>query len=1114
VNIGPSRVAGAESATAGVAPRLGFRLVHVLLIAAAVVIVPIAAFLVAVYPSLCVLAVAVAATIALSVRAPPYAVAVVLLLFGAEGSIKERLAVDLPPFGVAPETIGAAALDLAFVSAVAGVILADRGRSLVAIWRGAGRGARVALVLLGSWWGLSLLQIPVSGNTVLGLSGFRLTQAYVLGALAGLALLSKRRSERMVLCFIGVLLLVSAYAAVRAVVGPSAGERAFALSKLTTPLVPAGGQHVFRNVGSFSGAIGLASFLVPAGAFAFALGLLSPRFRLVCWFVASFATVAVVGTQIRAGLVALGVGIFLVAVLRLSQLQVSHRVKIAVATAVVALLGLGGTFLVSSGFEQRGEGIANPLSDPSVRSRLKIWEDSLRIVKAHPLGTGLGTVGRATATSTTFATTTDNSYVKIFREQGVPGGLLFVFGVFGTSIAAGRRFLRVGLRSRPLGVAALGGFVSLLVLGLSSEAIEQPGKVLWWVLLGLCCWEAFGRSSEPSAGRTWGSMKMPLWKSDSAASSQADREPSPDGSSRQLPRRARWPYLLAGFALAVLLVLAVELARSTRFGASAQVSPTTPAGNGAAATGHGRFRVNLVENPNFESNASSWSTSPAFKIRRSTKLDRRGDSSLASTRVRASSTGRNAGFTELVFPAAGTYRARVWVYLPTNYNGGPPAVFLEGYAGSRLLAQQIGDPSRRGEWQLVWSDYRLAPGSLAGSLVLRAIGSLPTIGKALYWDDADVLISVRNYVINSGFETNLAFWADPPAFAIARSTDHSAEGHASLVSTRERRQPRDGNNGFAFLALQRAGSYRVEASVYLPHGYNGGPPTVDLEGYAGSRVLAQKVGNPTRRGKWQRVWTDYKVAPEDLAGLVVLRIAGSLPSLEKPIFWDEVFVTARASRAAVPIANIHAESRWLRELLADNQLDQGMFLALGRNLYRPDRVALSPGQRRGVFSFTLGIPGRTPDEARRLAGALTSELESASGRSRVGRVSAALQTAETQLATKRLSSGRRALLAQRVSNFQAFLVAPSAGLVAGPGGVRVAAPSRWADRLVDALPGSLPPRPNPVWACLAAVLCASGLLATVRIWACRTPAVGRRSLVQNPALCPQHLSPPRSPDDV
>ena len=67
---------------------------------------------------------------------------------------------------------------------------------------------------------------------------------------------------------------------------------------------------------------------------------------------------------------------------------------------------------------------ASPTRSPTTRSRTRFdhWGNTLEKVADEPLGTGLGTVGRATAEGRR-AVFTDNSYLKVLREQGIPGGV-------------------------------------------------------------------------------------------------------------------------------------------------------------------------------------------------------------------------------------------------------------------------------------------------------------------------------------------------------------------------------------------------------------------------------------------------------------------------------------------------------------------------------------------------------------------------------------------------------------------------------------------------------------------------------------------------------------------
>ncbi|MDQ3630416.1 MAG: O-antigen ligase family protein [Actinomycetota bacterium] len=456
---------------------------------------------VAVWPTLTLLVIGLILVATLAWLAPPFALVGAILLYGLEGAIKLGLARELPGLGVAPDALGAALIDIAFLAAGLGLLRQDRGRTLRAIWENAGRWTRVALAVLVAWLALSLLQIPMTGDLGTALAGFRLTQAYALAILAGAMLLARFRPEDVATALVAVLLVIAAYAAFRAVAGPSDGERVAAFTRATTPLVPSENGVIFRNTGSISSAIGLASFLVPAGVFLFALGLFSARLRLATWIGVALVLVALVGTYVRASLLAVTLGVLCTAAFAVFTSSMGRRAKIALGLAtvplLVVLLVLGALVptLVSGGspeVEQRSSGVFNPLSDPSLALRFELWGDALDGVGANPLGTGLGTVGRATLEKEGVAKFADNSYIKILLEQGPLGAILFVVGIFATLIAVAASVARTGKPHRALGMAAVSASVSFFLLAWTSEAIEQPGKVLAWLLVGIALWTAFG----------------------------------------------------------------------------------------------------------------------------------------------------------------------------------------------------------------------------------------------------------------------------------------------------------------------------------------------------------------------------------------------------------------------------------------------------------------------------------------------------------------------------------------------------------------------------------------------------------------------------------------------
>ena len=425
-------------------------------------------------PTAAILLVVLAGVLVLCVRAPVYAFAVSLVLFTFEGSVKVLLDVD---GAASPAAIGAAAIDFALFASLAALLLADRGRSPVRVWANATTLERVAGLSLGAWLLLSVLQLPVSGNLVDALEGIRVTQSYVAVALGGAVLAARLGPERLPHVLLGVIALAVLYAALRGVIGPADAERAY--SEQRTP--NATFDELARDTGSFTAAMGLVSFLVPAGLLCLGFALLGVGRRVV--------TLALFAVVLGAAL--------LTVLLLLRSGAARRRGAIALATVAVVLVGgYGATLLAAEAnpaTEWRAKALAHPLSDYSVTTRFDHWGETLHKVADEPFGSGIGTVGRATAHGHR-AVFTDNSYLKVLREQGIAGGVLFVLGLGGILIAMAVRLVRLDPLRRAVGAASLvavSGFLGLMVM---AEYIEQPGKVLAWALLGVAVWETVGRS--------------------------------------------------------------------------------------------------------------------------------------------------------------------------------------------------------------------------------------------------------------------------------------------------------------------------------------------------------------------------------------------------------------------------------------------------------------------------------------------------------------------------------------------------------------------------------------------------------------------------------------------
>ena len=453
-----------------------------------------------IWPMLGLIGAALITVTVLAVRAPLYALPVALVLLGFEGSIKMRLSIEDAPYAI---SLGAALIDLALLIGMAALIACDRARSLRELWQRAGRAERLVAYALAGWLALAVVQIPLGGNLVDGIEGFRLVHLYVPAFFGGVVLAARMPPERLAQVLLWVIAPVAAYAALRGIVGPTDSEREFV--EMRTNNFEVG--EAPRNSGSFTSSLGLASFLVPAGVFALAVAYLMARQRTLALVVFLLSMVGVVASYVRTALVAVVAGTAVVAALMVTGAGVSARRRRYAAglIALVLIGGYGATLVAGTAdelAERRAESLLNPLNDESVQTRFDTWQASLEKVIDKPLGTGLGTVGSATVTPgdrgndrdgdlSGRGTYTDSSYLLILQEQGFIGGALFLFGIVGLTLLCGRRLALGRPMARPLGVAALAAFSSFLVLFLMGDYIEQPGKALSWVMLGIASWEAY-----------------------------------------------------------------------------------------------------------------------------------------------------------------------------------------------------------------------------------------------------------------------------------------------------------------------------------------------------------------------------------------------------------------------------------------------------------------------------------------------------------------------------------------------------------------------------------------------------------------------------------------------
>jgi hypothetical protein len=161
---------------------------------------------------------------------------------------------------------------------------------------------------------------------------------------------------------------------------------------------------------------------------------------------------------------------------------------------------------------------------------------------------------------------------------------------------------------------------------------------------------------------------------------------------------------------------------------------------------------------------------------------------------------------------------------------------------------------------------------------------------------------------------------------------------------------------------------------------------------------------------------------------------------------------------------------YYRRLLADAELRNEMRKNVGG---MPEKIDIVPTPDGSALRVTVEAAGR--ERAVVVVEALALQLANATRRQLIALVPRDVARTVRGLRRKGLTEARRRVYRRRQRALRALLPTPPQRIVTGPG--RSAALTRPADRIVDAVPGAVPPRPAPAAAAL------SGLLLAVTLWA-------------------------------
>jgi O-antigen ligase len=409
-------------------------------------------------------------------RRPEILILAALALVVAEGSIRAFLPIQ------ASQPI-AVLLALFMVLTALRLVLARRREPMV-MWP--------VLLPLTAFVAITVIGIPAASSLQVGIASFRDAAFFMaVGIFVAVGLPDERAWRRLLHGLVVLALLVGAYATFRWIAGPAGAELRQASTGNSNVRI---GDRV-GLFGSFTTRGSLARWATHSIPLCLALAVLGRgHWRWLAALAGVLCAVAVVGTEVRIALIASVVAVTVVLAL---QSSVRSRPGPRLGTTLFALAGSVGvgiaTFTVlaesTPGSADRFSRIFRPSEDPSFGVRQTRWPEALEIVSDNPLGLGLGVAGRGASAQqyvTLGATNTDNSYIQVALEQGIPALILLVLALVVLIVGMGRRAIRA--RDPEHAAAALGAtasLVALLPLMYTGLSLGGPPVVLVWVLMGL-----------------------------------------------------------------------------------------------------------------------------------------------------------------------------------------------------------------------------------------------------------------------------------------------------------------------------------------------------------------------------------------------------------------------------------------------------------------------------------------------------------------------------------------------------------------------------------------------------------------------------------------------------
>jgi O-antigen ligase len=225
--------------------------------------------------------------------------------------------------------------------------------------------------------------------------------------------------------------------------------------------------------------------------FCFAMALtLSGRWRTLAFAACGLCLAGLVGSQVRAGIAGVVIGLGVVLVLYQFSRGFSGLHLGATALAVLAVVAAGAVILSNPAQRHRYQNILKPGQDQAFVERTYKWNEAVTDIARHPYGHGLGTAGTTQVHLGRFSTLgtydIDNSYLKIALDQGIAVTILYASALLMLLGGLARRALLTTAPERAgPAIGACGALASFIVIIFTAVYIEGLTALALWVIVGL-----------------------------------------------------------------------------------------------------------------------------------------------------------------------------------------------------------------------------------------------------------------------------------------------------------------------------------------------------------------------------------------------------------------------------------------------------------------------------------------------------------------------------------------------------------------------------------------------------------------------------------------------------